>query len=230
MRRFFSFWWQCARIAFWGNTAFANDWQWLFGVPAASGLAAFVASRRGATDLTTTYPILDGILAALAAFIITWVVAFLVRLLNAPVQLDKQNAARLRELEKIDRFDLQHMLGGVYFGDTFMYGAEITLCKKYDGKFEIEHLKDGFDMISVRAPKNSLANISFRFMNARQNLKYRFYFRDGKEQESEIQNIYECQNIYLDAQARFGLKFVCEEQYLIDERASLTVGIKSWTK
>jgi hypothetical protein len=39
MRRFFRFWWLCAQRAFWGNTAFANDWQWLIGYPAIAGNA-----------------------------------------------------------------------------------------------------------------------------------------------------------------------------------------------
>jgi hypothetical protein len=87
MRQFFSFWWMCAKKAFWGNTAFANDWQWVFGVPAVTGLVGFLASNKGASELSTGYPIFDGILSALAAFIVTWCVAFVVRLLNAPVLL-----------------------------------------------------------------------------------------------------------------------------------------------
>jgi len=87
IRRFFAFWWQCARTAFWGNAAFANDWQWVFGVPICSGIVTFLASQRGATELSTGYPIGDGFLAALGAFVVTWTVAFFVRLFNAPVAL-----------------------------------------------------------------------------------------------------------------------------------------------
>jgi hypothetical protein len=47
---FFSFWWMCAKKAFWGNTAFANDWQWVFGVPAVTGLVGFLASNKGASE------------------------------------------------------------------------------------------------------------------------------------------------------------------------------------
>jgi hypothetical protein len=72
MRQFFKFWWLCVRIAFRGNTAFANDWQWLFGVPVCSGLAAFVARQQGISELTTGNAIADAVLAALGAFVVTW--------------------------------------------------------------------------------------------------------------------------------------------------------------
>jgi hypothetical protein len=80
-------WWTCARRAFWGNTAFANDWQWVFGVPLCSAVVVWLSSKYQLSDLTTGSPIGDAFLAALAAFIVTWLVAFFVRLLNAPVVL-----------------------------------------------------------------------------------------------------------------------------------------------
>ena len=99
MRRFFAFWWLCIRQAFWGNTAFANDWQWVFGIPAVSGVLAFVAASRGAADLTTGYPIADAFLVALGAFIVTWLVAFMVRLFNAPAVLYQQQSERTSTTE-----------------------------------------------------------------------------------------------------------------------------------
>jgi hypothetical protein len=87
MRQFFKFWWLCVRTAFRGNTAFANDWQWLFGVPVCSGLAVFVARQQGISELSTGNVITDAVLAALGAFVVTWLVAFAVRVLNAPMIL-----------------------------------------------------------------------------------------------------------------------------------------------
>lgn len=101
MRRFFQFWWDCSKFAFWGNTAFANDWQWVFGIPALSGVAGYVAVNKGVAELSTGYPILDGFLAALGAFVVTWMVAFLVRLLNAPVDLFHHQKDRADRLEGI---------------------------------------------------------------------------------------------------------------------------------
>jgi uncharacterized membrane protein len=86
--RQFSFWRLCARTAFWGNAAFANDWQWVFGNPVASAfggiivaalgaIAPTIAARLGATDMTTGNPALDSFLGALAAFVITWLAAFI---------------------------------------------------------------------------------------------------------------------------------------------------------
>jgi hypothetical protein len=79
MRKFFAFWWLCARTAFWGNAAFANDWQWIFGNPIASTfggvivaalgiVAPTIALRLGATEMTTGTPALDSFLGALFAF------------------------------------------------------------------------------------------------------------------------------------------------------------------
>jgi hypothetical protein len=98
MRRFFQFWWQCCRIAFKGNSSFANSWQWMFGTPAVA-LIAYFAARNGLTELTTGHLILDAFLVALAAFIITWSVAFLVRLLRAPVDLVDAQIERARDVE-----------------------------------------------------------------------------------------------------------------------------------
>ena len=102
MRRFLHFWWQCAVIAARGNIAFANNWQWLFGVPLVSAIAAFAATRGGITAMTTGSPILDGLVTGLGAFIATWGIGFIVRFAHAPVQLyhvEKERADRLQEIK-----------------------------------------------------------------------------------------------------------------------------------
>jgi hypothetical protein len=86
------------KSAFWGNTAFANDWQWVFGIPAVSFLGAAFSAWRGATELSTGYPIADGLIAAVIAFAITWGVAFVVRLLNVPVMLHEQQKRAVASL------------------------------------------------------------------------------------------------------------------------------------
>jgi hypothetical protein len=87
MRQFFQFWWRCIRIAFRGNTAFANDWQWLLGVPICSAIAVYFARKLGIAELSTGNAIADGFLAAFGAFVVTWLFAFAVRIANAPVIL-----------------------------------------------------------------------------------------------------------------------------------------------
>jgi hypothetical protein len=111
MRRFFSFWLLCVRTAFWGNADFANDWQWVFGNPAVSAFGGIVlaalgawvprlAKQLGATDITTGNASLDSFIGALAAFIITWFVAFFVRLVNAPTVLYLAEKSRADNLQK----------------------------------------------------------------------------------------------------------------------------------
>jgi hypothetical protein len=122
MRRFISFWWRCLRTAFRGNAAFANDWQWMFGIPVCSGIANSIASQRGMTELSTGYPIADGFLGALAAFVVTWSVAFLVRLVNAPVGLYHEQKDRVDKLE-----GLNQLTSGVSRAPSFDIGFEVSI-------------------------------------------------------------------------------------------------------
>jgi hypothetical protein len=100
-REFLAYWWQCTQDSVRGLSQFANDWQWLFGIPAVSGVAGYLTARQGRTAITTGHPILDGVLAAFGAFVVTWLMAFFVRLFNAPVAKDRKQRgeiARLKEL------------------------------------------------------------------------------------------------------------------------------------
>ena len=102
MCRFFVFWWRCAREAFWGNSAFANDWQWVVGNPLASVLGGLLATGLGAAAATTGSSIFDAFLAALAAFVITWFVAYLVRLFSLPPEYYYREKQRADRLENVD--------------------------------------------------------------------------------------------------------------------------------
>ncbi len=100
MSKFLHFWGLCIARAFRRNAAFANDWQWMFGIPAVTGLLVYVASVKGiaVTDLTTGNLVLDAFLIAFAAFLVTWVVAFCARLVHVPAILyyeEKDRADRL---------------------------------------------------------------------------------------------------------------------------------------
>lgn len=101
MKDFFKFWWKCIREAARGSVAFANDWQWLFGIPVISGLAGYVAAHLGKVELSTDHPILDGLLAAVGAFIITLAIAFLGRLFNAPVVIDGKQRDEINRLNQL---------------------------------------------------------------------------------------------------------------------------------
>lgn len=98
--RSWSFWKECAKRANKGTSAFANDWQWVYGTPLASAIGVYIASNKGATWVTTGYPIADAFLAALAAFIITWAVAFLHRLYKTAPEMFREQRERVLELEE----------------------------------------------------------------------------------------------------------------------------------
>lgn len=98
MRNFLSFWWRCIRLAFWGNAAFANDWQWVIASPLwqsigsaiGAALGTFVSRYwRGAPMMSIDTP-LGVFLGGLFGFVVTWAIAFVVRLANAPVRLHQE--------------------------------------------------------------------------------------------------------------------------------------------
>lgn len=173
-------------------------------------LAAFIIPNHTLAIATTLLGIFCGIMAAY----LVW----------------KVERNRVIELEKIDRQDLQHMLNGLYLGDTFMYGEEWTFCARYSHRFEFDRIKNRFDMIQVHAPKNSFVTLHFQYLNGREGTgNHAFYILDGNGQEKRI-DIYRPPEIYLDDQWKFGLKLVCDDAYQIDDAASLWVGVKTWTK
>src|ERR1700733_2239686 len=108
------FWRTCAARARVGASEFANDWQWFSGVPLASALATYIVARRG-SDLTTGSPIADGVLAAAAAFLITWLVAFLINLWReAPkMYLEEKKRADDAEERLRPKLDLSFVKGMV---------------------------------------------------------------------------------------------------------------------
>lgn len=137
---------------------------------------------------------------------------------------------QLHELKKVDRWDLQNMLGGMFLSDTFMY-PEGFWVKNYNNRFEIERLLNDFEMLTVRAPRNAVVNLHFRYLNSRQDSGgYVFYLLDGAGQTRAVDNIYGQIPVLLDDDARFGLKLVIDNDYEIADAASLLVSVATWTK
>jgi len=135
------------------------------------------------------------------------------------------------ELEKIDHADLEHMLGGRFFDrHTFIYGGDLTLCKDYKGPVQIGHLKTGFDIVQVRAPKNSVAEIMIQFFHGRGADQYQFEYRDGDNRVASITNIYDARQIYLDRQSCFGLRLTLGEDFELNENSLVRVSVQTWTK
>ncbi|MGO0789170.1 hypothetical protein ACTOWA_04815 [Herbaspirillum seropedicae] len=156
---------------------------------------------------------------------------FLIWLIESAYRVVQRQTDLIVELEKVDRSDLSHMLGGIYYENTFFYKGEITLCKQFKGKFEIEQLKDVFTEIPVRAPKYSWARIRLKWSNSDQlTAKYRFYIVDQDGNPKHIENIYEDLSIFLDDRSCFSLKLTYDENYKIEETAELWVTVSSWRK
>ena len=103
MSRFLAFWRMCAGHAVVGNSAFDKDWQWAFGNPMSAMLGpAVLAFLSGTADIITGSTIANAFLAAFFAFVVTWLVAFLVRLFSLPAEYYYTEKERADRLESID--------------------------------------------------------------------------------------------------------------------------------
>jgi hypothetical protein len=133
MREFGRFWWRCACIAARGGTTFANDWQWFIGVPVFSAIATYLNAIRDGGPLITGNAIADSFVAALAAFVITWVAFFLARLVMAPgilYRTEKERADKLAA-EKKTKSEKQAAIDDL---SEEIEWATVHLINKNDGK------------------------------------------------------------------------------------------------
>src|SRR5208282_2160553 len=84
----------------------------------AAGLWLLAKWQSGgdAVNFLTSNTALGALAAAAAAFVITWLSRFVILLLNAPVELDRQNKAKIEQLEKklIPSIDVLFGIGEPY--------------------------------------------------------------------------------------------------------------------
>src|SRR5690349_19234505 len=96
MRDFASFWWTCMRTGARGSVPFANDWQWSIGNPTIAAITptaiAVLTAIFGPNYVSAEHPILGPLAVALAAFVVTWLLAAIIGALRS--------APRLYYLEK----------------------------------------------------------------------------------------------------------------------------------
>lgn len=79
------FWKTCVCLAAKGASPFANDWQWFFGYPVytyITGTTLFAAIVGNRTGMITGHPGWDTLIAGIAAFVLTWLVAFIGRVVT----------------------------------------------------------------------------------------------------------------------------------------------------
>jgi hypothetical protein len=102
MRRFFCFWWRCAKLAARGTVPLARSWWWLLAIPIIGALR-YLAADRSTEMILPNHPILDPILDAMlftvTGFIVICGAAFVIRLFNTPAVLFHQQTERVNALE-----------------------------------------------------------------------------------------------------------------------------------
>lgn len=196
---------------------------WLVGAYALASLFVFLRDEFW----RPTDPEKWRIIALIPSLSLAWwlsVMGFLIVIWVFEASFQKQKGT-------LDAIDLQRLLGGMFIGTSFLYGSELTLGKHYENGFEVERLKDGFDTIPVRAPRNSVAKIRLRFFNGRgAGDQLKFLVRDGREREFEVADIYAPVDVRLDSASQFALHLVTSDGYPIDEFASLLVSVESWRR
>jgi hypothetical protein len=104
MRQFFALRWMRMRQAFRGNNAFARDWQWADGNPQTAllgspGIFAFVV---GLAAWITGLGVLGAFLVAATAFVTTWLVAFVVRLISLTSAVNHFEEEQAGQPENVD--------------------------------------------------------------------------------------------------------------------------------
>jgi hypothetical protein len=115
MKQFFCFWGRCVRLAARGNTPHANDWQWVLASPlwqSSFGAAIGAAIGGALKSIWPDAPVIASdtwagvFLGGLAGFVITWILAFLIRLVIVPVELFYSEKTRAdnahRKLDALD--------------------------------------------------------------------------------------------------------------------------------
>lgn len=101
LRRAFCFWWKCLVRARRGSASFANNWQWVIGIPAtAFVLTVFKAYlSKGANDFLSGNTPFAAFTFALAAFVITVTASIAIRLFIEPSELYHGEMKRAIEAE-----------------------------------------------------------------------------------------------------------------------------------
>lgn len=82
-----------------GSCEFANDWQWLIGVPVASAFLVYWLEKPEFRPFQN--PIVDSLAVAAITFGLTFVARFIVKLLAAPVQLHEEAERAVAKLQTL---------------------------------------------------------------------------------------------------------------------------------
>jgi hypothetical protein len=140
--------------------AFANDWQWLFGIPLFAGVITGLVGAQTARQMTITgNAIADGVIAAFAAFVLTWALAFAVRFFNAPVVFYETEKARgdILELEKKPRLTCNHI---TIWNNSDEYFIRVQLQNL--SAIELNGVKPYLDNIEADNSSGQLEKIDFK--------------------------------------------------------------------
>lgn len=223
IKAYLRFWLECARRSVsiaWGS---ANN--------VAGALVGLVCG--GVAGAYSPWLANHQVVATVLYTLIAWAVLLVLwALFIAPFKIYHEQQEQIRDLGKVDASDLAHMLGGFFFGNTFLLRHEGYLCKQFKGEAAIRHLHERPASISVRAPKHSVAGIYFQFTNGhpKPGHECRFYYVGDGGKDVLIENIHSEQKIMLNAKSCFELKLFIDPGYELHERAELWVTLRSWRK
>jgi hypothetical protein len=104
-RQILEFWRECLKRALRGNNPIANDWQWVIGIPLATFVLWSLGEKYPGLKSWIEAGVVNGAIAtvgtAFLAFVITWIVAAVARLLAEPAvrywtQKDRADTAEHR--------------------------------------------------------------------------------------------------------------------------------------
>ena len=160
-----------------------------------------------------------------------WLLILLFWLFEASFRVKSRLDAQLAELQKIGPKDLQILLGGVFSGSEFIYSSHVThVCRRYEPGFDMQSLSKGYDVVSVRAPTNSIARLHFQFLHSRLSTGgYQFFVKDEQGTDRAVEIYDGPATVMLNSLSQFALRLECADDFDL-EKASLVVSVTSWLK
>lgn len=171
-----------------------------------------------------------------APLICVYALVFLHRFLSAPLAIENEQLRKGRDLsQKIDDADLSRLLRGFIIENVFMYNGEgVYPSKSYDNKFSLEKIRESYDEVSFRCPADSIAHVTFAFMNGHANIDKTAFIcvkdGNGDEQRINIRDIYQEYRIFTGKHSKIYIKLQYPDDYQIYDEASLRISLQAWEK
>ena len=165
---------------------------------------------------------------------IWYILLFLWHYLTAPLVLQNEMLLKDRGLiHKMTDADLQRMLHGYIYDDTFHYEFEaMGPIKSFKGPDEFEKLRARYNIIKINCPANCKVYLNIELINTIEFIgkPLSFWIKDGagKEHEFDYNETLESICFEVGRDSNVYIKLEYPSDVAIDENVSLQIKMDSW--